>query len=346
MRDAEPLLHRQHRPCRSRVRRRACRRPACRGSLPDARSLFIGLHYSLAPLPARADGAAPRPTPRVGLFHQTRARLQRRPGAHAAPALRRTAGGWRRRTRRPTLSEPVKPITFWIDRNVPLEYRDDRTRGILEWNKAFEKIGFKDAIVVKQQPDDADFDTLDFGIASVRWMMNARARLRRHRPEPCGPAQRRDPRRRHRLREPELARAAHRCARRCWSRGAGRRFAERCWRRRPCWPACPARRRSCRTASWRPSSSATRWTCSRRAASSTPTARGPAVRAGLHQGHDRCTRSATRWACATTSAPRASTPSAAGRPRVHARQRHHRLGDGIQRHQPAAPGRARRRAVP
>jgi hypothetical protein len=47
------------------------------------------------------------------------------------------------------------------------------TEAILEWNKAFEKIGFKDAIVVRQQADDADFDTLDFGIASVRWMMNA-----------------------------------------------------------------------------------------------------------------------------------------------------------------------------
>ena len=45
---------------------------------------------------------------------------------------------------------------------------------MLEWNKAFEAIGFKDAIVVEQQPDDADFDTLDFGLASMRWMTNAR----------------------------------------------------------------------------------------------------------------------------------------------------------------------------
>ena len=35
--------------------------------------------------------------------------------------------------------------------------------GILEWNKAFEKIGIKDAIVVKVQPDDAPFDTQDVG---------------------------------------------------------------------------------------------------------------------------------------------------------------------------------------
>ena len=44
---------------------------------------------------------------------------------------------------------------------------------MLEWNKAFERIGFKDAIRVEVQPDDADFDTLDFGRASIRWMTNA-----------------------------------------------------------------------------------------------------------------------------------------------------------------------------
>ena len=42
-----------------------------------------------------------------------------------------------------------------------------------EWNKPFERIGFSNAVVVQQQSDDADFDTLDFGHASVRWMMNA-----------------------------------------------------------------------------------------------------------------------------------------------------------------------------
>ena len=71
------------------------------------------------------------------------------------------------------MSEPVKPITFWIDRNVPLKYRDVVAEAILEWNKAFERIGFKDAIVVRQQPDDAAFDTLDIGYSSVRWMMSA-----------------------------------------------------------------------------------------------------------------------------------------------------------------------------
>jgi hypothetical protein len=44
---------------------------------------------------------------------------------------------------------------------------------VLEWNKAFEKIGFKDAVRVEVQPDNAEFDTLDLGRASIRWMTNA-----------------------------------------------------------------------------------------------------------------------------------------------------------------------------
>ena len=56
---------------------------------------------------------------------------------------------------------------------MPLAYRDTVASAILEWNKAFERIGFRDAIVVEQQPDDAAFDTLDAGCAAVRWMMSA-----------------------------------------------------------------------------------------------------------------------------------------------------------------------------
>jgi len=43
----------------------------------------------------------------------------------------------------------------------------------LEWNKAFEKAGFKDAIVVRQQPDDADFDLGETQYSSIRWMTTA-----------------------------------------------------------------------------------------------------------------------------------------------------------------------------
>ena len=68
------------------------------------------------------------------------------------------------------MSLPKKPITFWIDKAFPLEYRAAATQGIALWNKAFERIGFKDAIVVKQMPDDADWDHADLRYNVIRWV--------------------------------------------------------------------------------------------------------------------------------------------------------------------------------
>ena len=81
---------------------------------------------------------------------------------------------WRLEKKDPAapLSEPVKPIVFWLDRNVPVEYRDTVKAGVLEWNKAFERIGFKDAIRVEMQPEDAAFDTADVRHASIRWYLD------------------------------------------------------------------------------------------------------------------------------------------------------------------------------
>ncbi len=139
--------------------------------LPDTRSLFVGHHYSLAPLPTEPM-AARRADARIGLMTQSVLDFS---DDLARSPRQRMIERWRLQKKEPdaALSEPVKPITFWIDRNVPLKYRAVVSAGILEWNKAFEKIGFKDAIVVRQQADDADFDTLDLGYSSVRWMMSA-----------------------------------------------------------------------------------------------------------------------------------------------------------------------------
>lgn len=145
--------------------------PSVPRSVPDPRSLFINVHYSLAKLPEQP--MAPRKADqRIGHFVQA----QNDFGDDLARTPRlRHVNRWRLEKKDPAaeLSEPVKPITYWVDRTVPLKYRDAIVAGILEWNKAFERIGFKNAIVAKIQPDDATFDTLDFGMASVRWLVNS-----------------------------------------------------------------------------------------------------------------------------------------------------------------------------
>ena len=68
------------------------------------------------------------------------------------------------------VSEPKKPIVFWLENSIPHEFRNAVRDGILAWNEAFEAAGFKNAIVAKQMPDDAEWDPADVRYNTIRWM--------------------------------------------------------------------------------------------------------------------------------------------------------------------------------
>tara|TARA_B110000467_G_C18320524_1_gene484827 strand:- start:72 stop:2414 length:2343 start_codon:yes stop_codon:yes gene_type:complete len=67
------------------------------------------------------------------------------------------------------ISEPIKPITWWIENSTPMEWRQTIKEAVLQWNVAFEKAGFKNAVEVKIQPDDADWDAGDIRYNVLRW---------------------------------------------------------------------------------------------------------------------------------------------------------------------------------
>ena len=138
---------------------------------PDARSFFVGFVYNLRELPEQPM-AVRAADPRVGFFTDSYTDLSN--DLRANPRVHNLKR-WRLEKKDPqaALSEPVKPITYWMDRNIPQRYRASVQAGILEWNKAFERIGFKGAIVARQQADDANFDNMDAGHASVRWFVGA-----------------------------------------------------------------------------------------------------------------------------------------------------------------------------
>ena len=137
---------------------------------PDARSIFVGFVYNFVALP---EPMRPRyADDRVGHFVTGATDFSN----DLAPNARNFfVERWRLEKKDPAaaMSDPKEPITYWVDRNVPIEYRQTIVEGILEWNKAFERIGFSNAIVAKIQPDDADFDTLDARHASVRWFLGS-----------------------------------------------------------------------------------------------------------------------------------------------------------------------------
>ena len=71
------------------------------------------------------------------------------------------------------LVEPVKPIVFYVDNAFPEKWRGAVKQGIEDWNIAFEKAGFKNAIIAKDYPtDDPNFDPDDIRYNCVRYMTN------------------------------------------------------------------------------------------------------------------------------------------------------------------------------
>jgi hypothetical protein len=72
------------------------------------------------------------------------------------------------------LCEPKQPIIFYIEKTVPVRFRRAVRDGILEWNKAYEAIGFSNAVVVRQQTDDnewKDLDPEDMRYSFFRWIV-------------------------------------------------------------------------------------------------------------------------------------------------------------------------------
>jgi hypothetical protein len=83
---------------------------------------------------------------------------------------------WHLQKRDPGLAlcEPKQPIVFYIEKTVPVRFRRAVRDGILEWNEAFEKVGFVNAVEVRQQTDDnewADLDPEDMRYSFFRWIV-------------------------------------------------------------------------------------------------------------------------------------------------------------------------------
>lgn len=145
--------------------------PAPPSTVPDPRSFFVGYVYNFTRL-AEQPMAVRQADPRVGHFTDTVTDLST--DLQVNPK-RYHVNRWRLEKAEPAaaVSAPKQPIVFWLDKNIPPAYRKSVTEGVLEWNKAFERIGFRNAIEVRQQPDDADWDSMDSRHASIRWFVGA-----------------------------------------------------------------------------------------------------------------------------------------------------------------------------
>lgn len=144
-------------------------KPEGAGTLPDSRSMIHRYHYSLSSLPET--GYKPRfADDRVGhfttMFRDYTSLYDETPAKHYVER-------WNLEKVNPELavSEPKQPIVFWMENTIPIELREYVKRGVEMWNPAFEKIGFKNAIIVKQMPDSAEWDPADVRYNTIRWIV-------------------------------------------------------------------------------------------------------------------------------------------------------------------------------
>ena len=144
--------------------------PPLPSSTPDPRSLFVSFYYSFMPLPEPMQ--IRMADERVGFF--TVARTDYTTDLHIK-AKAHMVKRWRleKKDAAAAVSEPKEPIVYWLDKNIPEKYRASVAQGVLEWNKAFERAGFKNALVVKQQQATDDFNNMDAKHASIRWFTGA-----------------------------------------------------------------------------------------------------------------------------------------------------------------------------
>ena len=62
------------------------------------------------------------------------------------------------------------PMVYYISNTVPVQYREAIREALLTWNQAFAPIGYPNAVVVKDQPDDPNWDPDDIRYNTVHWL--------------------------------------------------------------------------------------------------------------------------------------------------------------------------------
>ena len=137
-------------------------------SVPDPRSLFLSFTYTFAPLPEQP--MIPRlADQRVGYFTDSYLDFG---SSENGDRNTHVIARWRLEKKDPAaaVSEPKEPVRVVMDKNIPEKWRPAIRAGIEEWNKAFERAGWRNALAVEQQPADADWTSIEgTRVLAVRW---------------------------------------------------------------------------------------------------------------------------------------------------------------------------------
>jgi hypothetical protein len=138
--------------------------------ITDARYVRVKMQHSFLEVP-KNDFRPRRDDPRVGYFGSEVDNLT----SLSSTPYKDFISRWNLKKKDPSaaLSEPVEPIVFWIENTTPQEYRPIIKEAGEKWNEAFEKAGFKNAVVMKEMSDTASWDPADIAYNVIRWVSSA-----------------------------------------------------------------------------------------------------------------------------------------------------------------------------
>jgi hypothetical protein len=131
----------------------------------------IVMHYSMVKLPENP--MMPRLfDQRVGYFSIRKTDYG---SEEQRAAQRRYITRWRLEKKDPNaeISEPVKPIVYYIDPATPTKWIPFIKKGIEDWQPAFEAAGFKNAIIAREAPskdEDPHWDPEDARYSVIRYL--------------------------------------------------------------------------------------------------------------------------------------------------------------------------------
>ncbi len=136
----------------------------------DIRSASLVLHYSMTLLPEMPMRARLF-DPRVGFFAESYEDYSK---GETKVVTRRHINRFRLEKKDPErpVSTPVKPIVFYIGREVPEQWRPYIRKAVEDWQPAFEAAGFRGAIVARDAPaenEDPAWDPEDTRYSVIRW---------------------------------------------------------------------------------------------------------------------------------------------------------------------------------
>ncbi len=132
----------------------------------DARFVSVKMQHSLIEVPN--NNYKPRyDDPRVGYFID---KITDQTSTSATP-WRDLIHRWDLQKKDPNaaLSEPVKPIVWWVEKTTPKEFQQIVKDAVEAWNEAFESAGFKNAVVCHIQSDTANWEAEDIRYNVIRF---------------------------------------------------------------------------------------------------------------------------------------------------------------------------------